>query len=163
VAVKFTVHHVVTGTPDELWARYLDPDYVQRLHLEALGSTAFELLTQEGAYPGPVVRRVRYGQAPDVPGPLKKLVGEEVAAEEDGAYDPGSGTWTFTMTPGTLADKTHIQGSMQAHDRGDGTTDLEFTLEAKVKILGLGSVAEKFIERQARESQDRTASFLDAH
>lgn len=161
--MKFTVHHVVKGTPGEFWSRFLDPQYAQRLHLEGLGSTSCEVLTQDGSYPGPVTRRLRYSQATDVPAPLKKLVGEQVTGEEDGTFDPASGIWTFTMTPGTMTDKTHIAGSMRAEDRGEGTTDLEFTLEAKVRILGLGSVAEKFIERQARESQDRTAAFLDAH
>lgn len=159
--MKLTVQHVVRGTPESLWSRYLDAAYVERLHLEGLDSTSFELVSSDGTFPGRVRRRIRYGQAPDVPGPLKKLVGDQVTSEEDGTFDPDSGIWTFTITPGTLADKTQISGSMRARDLGDGTTELQFTIEAKVKVLGLGGVAEKFIERQAKESQERTARFLD--
>ena len=157
------MHHVVQGSADELWARYFDPEYIQRMHLDGLGSTSVEVLEQEGTPPGAVTRRLRYGQAPDMPGPLKKLFGDEIVSEEVGTFEPSTGTWSFTVTPGTMADKTTIAGSMRATDTGDGTCDLEFTLEGKVKIMGLGGVAEKFMERQAKESQDRTAAYLDAH
>ena len=52
---------------------------------------------------------------------------------------------------------------MHADAGADGTTDLSFSLEAKVKIIGIGAVVEKFIERQARDSQDKTAAYINAH
>ena len=161
--MKFTVHHTINCSPQEFWALYLDPDFVTRLHLEGLGSTSAEVLEQTGAAGGAVQRRVRYGQRPDMPGPVRKLFGEEVVTTEDGAFDPATGMWTFTLVPGTMADKTTLGGSMHAEDGADGTTDLAFSLEAKVRIIGIGGVVEKFIERQARDSQDKTASYINAH
>ena len=163
MAVKLSVTHTIDGPPAAFWSRYLDPAWIQRLHLEALGSTSADVVEQEGTYgSGPVTRTLRYGQRPDVPGPLRKLVGDEVLSTEHGSFDPGTERWTFTLTPGALADKTTVSGSMATSDAGDGTTELTFTMEAKVKLLGVGGVAEKFIERQAREGQDRTVAHVNA-
>ena len=51
---------------------------------------------------------------------------------------------------------------MATTDNGDGTCELAFTMEAKVKLLGVGGVAEKFIERQAKDGQERTVEQVNA-
>lgn len=161
--MKLTVHHTINCSPDEFWALYFDPDFTERLHREGLGSTSVEVLHQAGAAGGRVERQLRYGQRPDMPGPVRKLFGEEVVTTEDGSLDPATGVWTFTLVPGTMADKTKLAGTMSLSDNGDGTSDQEFTLEAKVSIFGVGPVAEKFIERQAKDSQARSAEFVNQH
>ncbi len=98
-----------------------------------------------------------------MPGPVRKLFGDEVVTTEDGTFDPLTGTWTFTLVPGTMADKTKLAGEMSLIDNGDGTSDQTFTLEAKVKIFGVGPVVEKFIEKQAKDSQSRSAEFVNEH
>ncbi|HUY86240.1 MAG TPA: DUF2505 family protein, partial [Acidimicrobiales bacterium] len=37
-----------------------------------------------------------------------------------------------------------------------------FTLEAKVRIFGVGPIVEKFIEAQARQTQERAAAFINS-
>ena len=163
MAVKLSVTHTIDGPPAAFWSRYLDPAWVQGLHRDSLGSTSVDVVEQQGTYgEGPVSRTLRYGQRPDVPGPLRKLVGDEVVSTEQGSFDPAAERWTFTLTPGSLADKTTVSGSMATSDNGDGTTELTFTMEAKVKIIGVGGIAEKFIERQAREGQDKTVAHVNA-
>ena len=46
-----------------------------------------------------------------MPGPVRKIFGEEVVTTEVSTYDPATTTTTFTMTPGTMADKTQIDGA----------------------------------------------------
>jgi hypothetical protein len=41
------------------------------------------------------------------------------------------------------------------------TCEQHFSLEAKVKIFGAGPVVERFIERQARDTQNRAAAFFN--
>lgn len=162
-AVKLTVHHAINCSPDAFWALYFDPAFTERLHLEGLGSTSVEVVSQDGTPPGKVARTLRYGQRPDMPGPVRKLFGDEVVTTEEGTFDPATGTWTFTLVPGTMADKTKLGGTMRATDNGDGTSDQEFTLEAKVKIFGVGPVVEKFIEKQGKDSQAASARFVNEH
>lgn len=146
-------------SPDAFWALYYDPEFAVRLHLEALGSTSAEVLSQEGDLSSGIVRTLRYGQRPNMPGPVRKIFGEEVTTTEVSTFDPASSTTTFVMTPGTMADKTHIDGSIAFNVDGGNTVET-FALDARVKIFGAGPIVERFIEHQARDMQDKSVEFM---
>ena len=63
------------------------------------------------------------------------------------------------MTPGTMADKTHMEGAIALTSEGGSTVET-FSLEARVKIFGAGPVVERFIEHQARAMQDAAVAFM---
>ena len=148
-------------TPEEFWALYFDPEFAVRLHLEVLGSTAAEVVSQEGDLTSGLVRTLRYGQRPPMPGPVRKIFGDEVVTTEVSTFDPASSTTVFTMTPGTMADKTQIHGSI-AFKVDQGTTVETFSLDARVKIFGAGPIVERFIEHQARDMQGKSVEFMRA-
>jgi hypothetical protein len=148
-------------TPEAFWALYFDSDFTVRMHLEALGSTSAEVVSLEGDLTNGLVRTLRYGQKPNMPGPVRKIFGEEVVTTEVSTFDPATSTSTFTMTPGTMADKTHIDGTI-ALTVEDGATVESFALDARVKIFGAGPIVERFIEHQARETQGKAVEFMRA-
>jgi hypothetical protein len=148
-------------TPATFWALYFDPDFTVRLHLESLGSTSAEIVSQEGDLSNGLVRTLTYGQRPPMPGPVRKIFGEEVVTTEVSTFDPETSTTTFVMTPGTMADKTHIEGSIEVAAEGGSTLET-FTLEARVKIFGAGPIVERFIEHTAREMQEKSVAFMRA-
>ena len=147
--------------PEAFWALYFDPEFTVRLHLEALGSTSAEVVSQDGDLAKGLVRTLRYGQRPNMPGPVRKIFGEEVMTTEVSTFDPASSTTTFTMTPGTMADKTQIGGSIVCKV-DQGTTVETFSLDARVKIFGAGPIVERFIEHQARDMQGKSVEFMRA-
>ena len=159
--MKLSLKYEWKCSPEQFWALYFDQEFAVRLHLEALGSTSAEILSQEGDLDTGLVRTLRYGQRPPMPGPVRKLFGEEVVTTEVSTYDPATSTATFTMTPGTMADKTHIDGSIAFAVEGGQTVET-FSLEARVKIFGAGPVVERFIEHQAREMQEKSVEFMRA-
>ena len=159
--MKLTLTYGWDCTPQEFWALYYDPDYTVRLHLESLGSTSAEIVSQEGSLASGLVRTLTYGQRPPMPGPVRKIFGEEVVTTEVSTFDPQTSTTTFVMTPGTMADKTHIGGSIELANEG-GTTVETFSLEARVKIFGAGPVVERFIEHMARDMQEKSVAFMRA-
>jgi hypothetical protein len=159
--MKLTLSYDWTCAPEEFWALYFDPDFAVQLHLEALGSTTAEVVSQEGDLETGLIRTLRYGQKPNMPGPVRKVFGEEVVTTEVSTYDPATSTTTFTMTPGTMADKTHMTGRIAFSTEGGQTVE-SFELEAKVKIFGVGPVVERFIESQARQMQDNSIAFMRA-
>ncbi len=165
--MRLQLRYPLHAPPERFWEIFFDPEVTTRLHLEALGSTSVEIEALTGTPATGVDRTIRYGQVPDAPGPVKKLFGSEVVTTESGRFDPGTGIWSFTLTPATMADKTRITGSIELTETdggGDGGAPYEqvFSLEARVKIFGAGPVVERFIEKQARDTQDRAAAFLDA-
>ncbi len=145
--------------PEAFWTLYYDPAFTVRLHLDHLGSTSAEVVSQEGDVTSGLVRTLRYGQRPNMPGPVRKIFGEEVITTEVSTYDPATTTTTFTMTPGTMADKTQIEGRIALAREGAGATET-FLLDARVKIFGVGPIVERFIEAQARDMQDKAVEFM---
>ena len=157
--MKLSLSYTWDCEPEAFWALYYDPDFVVRLHLDALGSTSAEVVAQEGDLTSGLVRTLRYGQRPNMPGPVRKIFGEEVVTTEVSTYDPATTTTTFTMTPGTMGDKTQIDGSIALVREANGATET-FLLDARVKIFGAGPIVERFIEHQAREMQEKAVAFM---
>jgi Protein of unknown function (DUF2505) len=157
--VKLSLTYGWDCVPEAFWALYFDPEFAVRLHLEALGSTSAEIVSQEGDLATGLVRTLRYGQRPPMPGPVRKLFGEEVTTTEVTTFDPAASRATFTMTPGTMADKTHIEGAIALEPDGGSTVET-FSLEARVRIFGAGPVVERFIEHQAREMQGKAVTYM---
>jgi hypothetical protein len=157
--MKLSLTYDWSCSPDEFWALYYDPDFAVRMHLESLGSTSAEIVSQEGDLRSGLVRTLRYGQKPNMPGPVRKIFGEEVVTTEVSTFDPATSSCTFVMTPGTMADKTDIRGGIAfAQDAGQSVET--FSLEAKVKIFGAGPIVERFIESQARSTQEKSVEFM---
>jgi hypothetical protein len=159
--MRLTLVYKWDCAPEDFWALYFDPDFAVRLHLEALGSTSAEVVSQEGDLSNGLVRTLRYGQRPPMPGPVRKIFGEEVMTTEVSTFDAAASTTTFTMTPGTMADKTQIEGSI-AFKVDEGSTVETFNLDARVKIFGAGPIVERFIEHQARAMQEKSVEFMRA-
>jgi len=159
--MKLTLSYDWACTPTAFWECYFDPDFVLRLHLDGLGSTSAEVISQVGDLNSGLVRTLRYGQRPNAPGPVRKLFGEEIVTTEVSTFDPATSTTTFTLTPGTMADKTHISGAINMSEVRGQTTET-FSLEARVKIFGAGPIVERFIEHQAREIQGKSVAFMRA-
>ena len=157
--MKLTLTYGWDCTPEAFWALYYDPDFTVRLHLEALGSTSADIVSQEGDLDGGLVRTLTYGQRPPMPGPVRKLFGEEVLTTEVSTFDPQTSTTSFVMTPGTMADKTRIRGSIELAVEGQSVIET-FLLEAQVKIFGAGPIVERFIEHTAREMQEKSVAFM---
>ncbi len=157
--MKLSLDYTWDCGPEAFWALYYDPEFVVRLHLDALGSTSAKVVSQEGDLTRGLVRTLRYGQRPNMPGPVRKIFGEEVVTSEVSTYDPATTTTTFTMTPGTMADKTQIEGRIALAPDGAGAVE-SFSLDARVKIFGVGPIVERFIEAQARDMQDKAVAFM---
>jgi Protein of unknown function (DUF2505) len=157
--MKLSLSYEWSCPPDRFWALYFDEDFIVRLHLEGLGSTSAEVVSQEGDLDSGIARTLRYSQKPNAPGPVKKMFGDEITTTEVSRFDPKTSTTTFTVTPGTMADKTHIEGKIRLAVE-DGRTVETFDLDARVKIFGAGPVVERFIERQARETQEKSVAFM---
>jgi hypothetical protein len=80
--------------------------------------------------------------------PTDDSSGEDEASEED----PGEDGTTDEPPPDP-------ENSPEDSDRA--VCEQLFSLEAKVKIFGAGPVVERFIERQARDTQNRAAAFFN--
>ena len=148
--------------PKVFWEKvFFDAAYQQRLHVDVLGATDFEILEQTGTVETGVKRRVRMAFAADAPAAIRKLVGDSFASVEDGSFDPKTSTFTYRVTPSAMADKLSIGGDMRAEARPDGTMERVVVVDIHAKILGIGKMVEGFIDKQIRDSHAKVRKFTD--
>jgi hypothetical protein len=98
-----------------------------------------------GAAPAvPATRTVRVISQKDDPAGEDESPKPDPVADEPAAEDPEPGADASQDGP------------------ADSASEQIFRLEAKVKIFGAGPVVERFIEKQARDTQNRAAEFFNA-
>jgi hypothetical protein len=162
--MKFTVRHVFDTDQDTYWERvFFDPEYNRRLYLEALGFKSFELLEMQGG-PGELrTRKIRIEPKSDAPPVVQKLVGGSLTYIEEGRWDPSSRIWTYKIATSKLADKLHIGGTFWVEPRGDKKIERFCEVQLEVRIFGVGSIVEGFIEKTTRENYEEAARFTSAY
>lgn len=159
--MKFTVRNVFDTTVDNYWNElFFDPEYNSRLYLEGLGFKAFDLLELTGEKGGKRTRKMRTEPASDAPAVVRKLIGDSLTYTETGTWDPATKVWTYRIETSKLSDKVRIGGKLWAEPRGTKMERIA-EIEIEVKILGVGGVVEKFIEKTTRESYERATKFTN--
>lgn len=158
--MKFTIRHHMDADAGTFWRVFASQEYLDRAWA-ATGATDGSVLAREGDPPAAWSRRVRSMNPVNAPGPVKRLTGDRQTVVDDGAFDPDRGTWSFTITPGTLANKVRILGVIRLDEAGDGTVERVIDMDAAVRVFGIGGLFEKAIESEARQSNDRTAEVLN--
>jgi hypothetical protein len=160
--MEFTVRHFHAVSEDRYWNDiFLSHEYTKALYLEGLGFAQCEIEKQETDAQGRIERVVWMKPEVKLPDPIQKLMGHHIEYREHGVWDPTKKTWTFRMAPGTLADKTSIDGVIRVYPR-DGGIDRECVTRVDIRIFGLGRIVEQFIERSTRDNLDKAAQFTNA-
>lgn len=161
LGMRFTTRHRLNTDAETYWGRiFFDDEYQRRTFMDALHCLSHEKLAQTGDVGGPITRKQQSSQQLDAPGPVRKLIGQEIGYIEEGTFDPDAGTWTFTLTTSKLPDKIKVKGVFRLEPADDGV-DLVSDMETSVRIFGIGPIFEKFIEKSTRDAYDNTAAFTN--
>mgnify|MGYP002652667698 CR=1 FL=1 len=158
--MKFTVRTRINCSVERFWELYAS-DANTRTGALASGAVAVDIVERNGEFPQAFSRTIRMEHPVDAPGPVRKLLGETQTITDAGVYDPDARTWSYSVTPATLASKISIAGVIRAADNGDGTVDKVNELDVSVKIFGVGALVEKSIEAQTRKSEEAYAKALN--
>ncbi|MEZ4448000.1 MAG: DUF2505 domain-containing protein [Nannocystaceae bacterium] len=156
---KFTLNHEIHCTPERFWKVFFDRDFNTWLYREKLGFNEFNVISQSE---GPAVTRVVRGSPKvDLPGPIRKLLGDRFGYEETGRFDPSTQRWTWSMKPSAMADKMKMEGIVRCEAAGAGKCRriADITLEAK--IFGVGGMIEKTSEKELRHGWDQSAIYMN--
>jgi hypothetical protein len=133
--------------------------FMERMYKEALGATRVEFLDEKGDLATGISRRIRFAQAVDAPGPVKKLFGAETVMEEQGQFDPATRRWKFRMIPDRMADKLDLTGETWLEDKGPGKIDRVSELNVGVRIFAVGGLVEQFIGSSTESSWAKQTEF----
>ncbi len=142
---------------------FLDDAFNSRLFLERLHFSEYRVKSQETV--GDEIRRVLVATPPmgELPGPLKKLIGESVSYEERGVFNKTKRRYEFSVVPGRLADKVTIKGSLHFEPLSENSCRRIFEATISARILIVGSLLEKKIASDLERSQKAAARFTNEH
>jgi hypothetical protein len=110
-----------------------------------------------------LVRRVRVEpKVGDLPGPVKKVLGDRLSYVEEGTLDKKSRRYRIHVVPSALPDKTKIDGEMWCEK---GASDKEVVRHARftveVKVLMVGKLVEDRILGDLRKSYEDGTVFTN--
>lgn len=160
--MRFTVRHPYVMSPDVFWARmFFNDAFNAELYEKALGFEKYEVIERIEPGDGRLIRTARVVPRLDMPGPVRRLLGERVWYYEKGRFDPVAGRWDTLLEIPRLADKLDIRTGMQLVPRAGGESDRVLDVAIQTRIFGVGKLLEGFLERVMRDSYRKAADFTN--
>src|SRR5579859_6537144 len=98
-----TLRHEMNCDEDTYWEKCVfDAEYNRELYLDSLKFPGWKLLEQKDD--GKTITRRVHVDPPvgNLPGPVKKVIGDSLSYLEEGTFDRASKRYTFKVTPSTL-------------------------------------------------------------
>jgi Protein of unknown function (DUF2505) len=159
--MSYTVSHTIDTDVDGLWQLFFD-QAVARAMIKELGDVGnFEVVEERVDERGLKHRRIECWSNVELPGFVKKLVGDG-AYTEIGCFDTELKKYTAQCVPKHGADKFKTSFEVTALPLGDGKRcERQITTENTVKLFGLGGMIESLLERTQREAHAHSAKFLN--
>ena len=160
-SMEATIRHTFDTDQDTYWTKvFFNREYNTRLFAEALGF-GYEVLSFEEEPNGVRRRKVRIEPRAEMPGFMKKLIGDGIQYLEEGSFDPVKKLWTYKVTTSKLTEKIQISGTFFAEPKGDKKVDRVCVLTVNVKIPLVGGKVEEFIIKTTRDSYDKVQVFTN--
>lgn len=109
-----------------------------------------------------ITRRVRVDPPTgDLPGPMKKLIGDKFSYFEEGTYDKKTKRYSFKVLPSVLADKMKVSGEIWVEKISDNKIRRKARIEVQVKIFAVGGMVEDRTLVDVKKSYDQGAAFTN--
>lgn len=158
---KTRIEHTFDCSEDVLWQTlFFDDEFSRRLYTVALRFPVWRVLEQK-ITDETLVRKVEVQPlVENVPGPVKKILGDRFAYVEEGTLDRQRKRYRFRVIPSAMPDKTQIAGEMYSEALGDNRVKRIVELSVDVKVMMIGKMIEQRTIDDTNASYDKMAAFL---
>lgn len=157
-----TLRHEIDTDEDTYWARCVfDATFNKQLYIDELKFPEWKLLDSKDD-DAKIWRRVQVDPpVGNMPGAVKKVIGDKLSYVEEGTFDKASKRYTFKVTPSTLADKTKVAGEMWVEKLGDKKIARVTKIAVEVKVFMVGGLVEDRILSDLKTSYDKGTTFTN--
>lgn len=166
--MRYTIKHLIDTDIDTFWNKvFFDPEFNRALFIEALGFTTYNVLEDKRDADGTIHRRIECVPKVELPAAARKIFGHSAGYTEIGTFDPKTRKYTVDVIANMAADKIKTKSEIWVEPRatpgtlGDKRVERVVTVDNTVKVFGLGTLLEGFIEQQTRDSYNRGADFTN--
>ena len=157
---EITLRHEFETDEDTYWAKCVfDAEFNKKLYIDALKFPEWKLLDSKDD-DAKIWRKVQVDPpVGNLPGPVKKVIGDRLSYVEEGTFDKKSKRYAFKVAPSTMADKTKVAGEMWIEKLGDKKIARHTKISVEVKVFMVGGMIEDRIVADLRSSYDKGAVF----
>lgn len=161
---EVTLRHEIDTDEDTFWSKIVFNDTFNKEMFEgAMKFPSWKVLESKDD-DAKLVRRTQVDPpVADLPGPVKKVIGDKLAYTEEGTFDKKSKRYTFKVTPSTMADKTKVSGEMWTEKVGDKKVRRMCRISVEVKVFMVGGMVEDRILQDLRSSYDNSATYTNKY
>jgi len=162
MATQVRIVHTYNVSEDTFWNKLIfDEEYNRRMYLDALKFHEWKVEKHEETETE--VRRAinvtpRLG---DLPGPMKKVLGDNIRYTESGVLDKATRRYRITIIPSRIADKLQVSGELYTEPDGENQCRRVFEASVDVKIFGVGGMMEKRLVADLEKSYAVGAKFTN--
>ena len=158
---KTRIEHTFDCSEARLWQTlFFDDEFTRRLYIDTLRFPVWRVLEQK-LTDETLVRKVEVQPlVENVPGPVRKILGDRFAYVEEGTLDRKRNRYRFRVVPSSMADKTQIAGEMYSEPSGESRVKRIVEIGVEVKIMMIGKIIEQKSIDDTRLSYDKMAAFL---
>ncbi len=164
MSTSVRIVHTYNVSEDTFWDKvFFDEDYNRRLYLEALKFHDWKIEKHEDK--GSEIYRA-INVAPrlgDLPGPMKKVLGDNIRYTEAGVYDKSKRRYRINIIPNRLADKLKVSGELYTEPVGEKQCRRIFEATIEVNVFGLGGLMEKRFVSDLERSYEVGAKFTNQY
>jgi hypothetical protein len=156
-----TIRHDIETDEDTYWSKVVfDEAFNKAMYVDHLGIKW--TLQDQKEDDAKITRRVHVEPPTgNLPGPVKKVIGDKLAYTEEGSFDKKTKRYTFKVTPSTMAEKTKISGEMWTEKAGDKKVTRVAKMHVEVKVMLVGGMVEERIISDLRQSYDKGTTFTN--
>lgn len=159
---EVTVRHEIDTDEATFWSKvFFDEGFNKQLFEKELKFPGWKVLDAKDD-DAKTTRRVQVDPpVADLPGPMKKAVGDRFAYTEDGTFDKKTKRYTFKIIPSALADKTKMSGEIWVEPIGDKKVRRMCKISVEVKVFMIGGMIEERILNDVKKAYDDGAAFTN--
>lgn len=164
--VHYTIKHIIETDLDTFWKLFFDDEFNKTLY-DHLGFTTWRVIESRKDPDGVIHRRVDCTPKIELPAAARKILGSTAGYTEIGRFDPKLRKYSVDVQPHVAADKikTKTEITAEALPDANGKKRVERIVhtDTTVKVFGLGSILEGFIEQQTRDLYAKAADFQNRY
>lgn len=159
-----TLRHEIETDEDTYWAKIVfDEAFNKKMYEGHLKIPSWKLLEMKDD-DAKITRRVQVEpDAGNLPGPVKKVIGDRLSYVEEGTFDKKTKRYSFKVRPSALPDKTKISGEMWVEKLGDKKIARVCQMSVEVKVMLVGGMVEDRILSDLRRSYDEGTTYTNAY
>lgn len=156
------LRHEIDTDEDTFWSKIVfDEAFNKKLYESALKFPKWQLLDSKED-DNKITRRVQVDPPMgDLPGPVKKVIGDRLGYVEDGTFDKKTKRYSFKVTPSTMAEKTKVNGELWVEKIGDKKIRRLCRISVEVRVFVVGGMVEDRIMADLRSSYDNSTKFTN--